>query len=64
MEFSSRFGSIFWYSGELYQRLNAAASANSRMTIRFGSGLPSINSVAPALTRKRPPDAEAIEFQM
>ena len=40
-------GRIFWYSGELYQRFTAAVSANSRMTIRFGSGPPSISSVAP-----------------
>jgi hypothetical protein len=34
---SSRSGRILWYSSELYQRLNAV-SANSRMTMRFGSG--------------------------
>ena len=35
---SSRSGRILWYSSKLYQRLNAAVSANSRMTMRFGSG--------------------------
>lgn len=38
VELSSHMGRIFWYSGELYQRFTAAVSANSRMTIRFGSG--------------------------
>jgi hypothetical protein len=37
---SSRPGRIFWYSGESYQRLNAALSANSTITMRFGSGPP------------------------
>jgi hypothetical protein len=55
VELSSRPGRIFWYSGESYQRLNAALSANSRMTMRLGSGPPSISSVAPARARKRPP---------
>jgi hypothetical protein len=32
--------------------LNAAVSANSRTTIRFGSGPPSISSVAPARARR------------
>ena len=43
VELSSRPGRIFWYSGESYQRLNAALSANSKMTMRFGSGPPSIS---------------------
>src|SRR5439155_12314413 len=50
-ELVSRSGNIFWYSGELYQRLIAAASANSRMTMRFGSGPPSTSPVAPPLAR-------------
>jgi len=40
VELARRIGRIFWYSGEEYQRLAAAVSANSRMTIRFGSGPP------------------------
>jgi hypothetical protein len=55
VELSSRPGRIFWYSGELYQRFTAAVSANSRMMTRFGSGPPSISSVAPPRVRKRPP---------
>ena len=55
VELSSRPGRIFWYFGESYQRLKAALSANSRMTMRLGSGPPSISSVAPARARKRPP---------
>src|SRR5208282_554894 len=55
VEVASRIGSIFWYSGESYQRFTAAASANSRMTTRFGSGPPSISWVAPPRVRYRPP---------
>jgi hypothetical protein len=55
VELSSRLARIFWYSGESYQRFNAAVSANSAMTIVFGGGPPSISSVAPPRTRKRPP---------
>src|SRR5262249_21643263 len=40
VELASRIGSILWYSGEWSQRFAAAVSANSRMTIRFGSGPP------------------------
>src|SRR5438105_10927974 len=46
VELSSRLARIFWYSGESYQRFNAAVSANSMMTIVFGGGPPSISSVA------------------
>ena len=38
VELSSRTGRIFWYSGEWYQRLNEVVSANSRITMRLGSG--------------------------
>jgi hypothetical protein len=55
VELSSRLGNIFWYSGESYQRFKAALSGNSMMTIVFGCGPPSISSVAPPRTRKRPP---------
>ena len=55
VELSSRMGRIFWYPVESYRRLHAAVSANSRMTMRLGSGPPSISSVVPALARTRPP---------
>src|SRR5215813_5262212 len=47
VEFWRRCGRIFWYSGDLYQRSKLAASGNSRITIRLGSGPPSMSLMVP-----------------
>jgi hypothetical protein len=55
VELARRIFNASWYSGELYQRFAAAASANSMTTIRAGCRDPSTSSALPPRMTNLPP---------